>query len=87
MPRGSGLPFEPPSVRFWADHDSISPGDCTWLRWEVDRVREVYLDGAGVVGHDQRRVCPNTGTRYELRVVDRDGNATSETVEISVSAP
>ncbi|MFC2023664.1 glycosyltransferase family 39 protein [Chloroflexota bacterium] len=81
------VPYEPPSIRFWADDYTLNPGECTWLRWEVDRVREVYLDGEGVVGHDQRQVCPRTKSRYELQFVEMDGSVQAETVEIEVSAP
>jgi hypothetical protein len=53
----------------------------------VDNVREVYLDGEGVVGHDQRQVCPSVTTRYELKVVRLDTTETVHTVEIQVTAP
>jgi hypothetical protein len=81
------VPSEPGSIRFWADAKSITSGDCTRLRWQVDNVREVYLDGEGVVGHDQRQVCPSVTTRYELKVVRLDTTETVHTVEIQVTAP
>ena len=81
------MPSEPGSIRFWADAESITGGDCTWLRWQVDNVREVYLDGEGVVGHDQRQVCPTVTTRYELKVVRLDTTKTVQTVQIHVTTP
>ena len=81
------VPSQPGSIRFWADHDTLARGDCTWLRWQVDNVQEVYLDGEGVVGHDQRQVCPSTTTSYELKVIRLDGIETVQMVEIWVSTP
>jgi hypothetical protein len=81
------MPSEPGSIRFWADADSLASGDCTWLHWQVDNVREVYLDGEGVVGHDQRQVCPTVTTHYELRVVRLDTTETVQVIEVHVTAP
>jgi hypothetical protein len=81
------MPSEPGSIRFWADAESITGGDCTWLRWQVDNVREVYLNNEGVVGHDQRQVCPTVTTRYELKVVQLDTTETGQTIEIHVTTP
>ncbi|HSR34924.1 MAG TPA: glycosyltransferase family 39 protein [Anaerolineae bacterium] len=72
------------SIHFAAGADVLAPGSCTWLRWDVDNVREVYVDGEGVVGHDQRLVCPTAATIYELRVIHVDGSVTNKTVQIAV---
>jgi tetratricopeptide (TPR) repeat protein len=63
----------------------LEPGECTWLQWEVDYVREVYLEGKGVIGPGHRQVCPQTTTRFELEVIHRDGTVTWHTVEIEVA--
>lgn len=78
---------EPPSIRFWADETALNQAGCTLLHWEVENVREVYLDGEGIVGQGERQVCPNATTPYELKVVHRDGTVTLQVVEILVSAP
>ena len=80
-------PGELPDVGFWADEYALSGGNCTWLNWEVETVREVYLDGEGVVGHDRREVCPTETTTYHLDVVYLDGTESRSNVEIVVSAP
>ena len=80
-------PSIPGSIQFWADTETLAPGDCVWLRWQVDDVREVYLDGEGVVGHDQRQVCPSETTSYELKVVRLDDSETVRTVEVNVASP
>jgi hypothetical protein len=76
-----------PSIHFSADGESIHSGECTWLRWEVEHVREVYLDGEGVVGHGEREVCPTESTTYELEVIHADGASSRETIEIEVVSP
>jgi 4-amino-4-deoxy-L-arabinose transferase-like glycosyltransferase len=81
------VPNEPASIRFWSEEDELDPGGCTLLQWEVDHVREVYLQGEGVVGHGQSQICPRTTTRYELEVIHRDGTVTDHTVEIKVRGP
>jgi hypothetical protein len=80
-------PSTPASIRFWAEHEPLVRGDCTWLHWQVDNVREVYLDGQGVVGHGERQVCPLATTSYELKVVGLDGTETVQAVEVRVAVP
>lgn len=57
------------TVDFRADDLELAPGECTILRWDVENVKEVYLDDEGVVGHDRRQVCPKTTQTFTLRVV------------------
>jgi hypothetical protein len=96
--RGSGLPVPTPSVTasptappaaasidFRADRTTLKVGQCTTLRWDVESVREVYLDGEGVAGHATRQVCPSTTRTYVLHVVLSDGSATDRELTISVT--
>jgi hypothetical protein len=76
-----------PSITFSADDTSIAKGDCTRLRWEVEYVREVYLDGDGVVGQGYLEVCPTATTSYELLVIQMDGQAAVNRVEVEVTSP
>ena len=75
------------SVAFSADDAAIAEGDCTRLRWEVENVREVYLDGAGVVGLGDLEVCPTATTSYELEVIRLDGQTAVNQVEVEVTSP
>lgn len=75
------------SIRFWADEYTITSGACTRLRWEVDNVREVYLDDEGRIGHDKQKVCPTATRTYVLRVVHLDGTVTEHPLTINVVAP
>ena len=86
----AGPPNQPPpppnsSVNFTARPSSISPGQCSTLRWDVDGVREVYFEGAGVAGHDEKNQCPTQTTTYTLRVVFADGQARDYTATVTVA--
>lgn len=80
-------PSGTPSIHFWADTYTINKGDCTRLRWEVENVREVYLDDEGVVGHGKRKVCPTTTTTYVLKIVHTDSSITQQLLTIEVVTP
>jgi len=73
-------PTPMPDINFWADDTTLHPGQCTWVRWNVDYVLAVYFavwDGSpeqGVAGHDQRWVCPSVTTLYRLRIVTPSGD-------------
>jgi hypothetical protein len=57
-------------IQFWADDTTISAGQATFLRWHVEHVTAIYLNGDPVTGPDgSRRVQPATTTTYRLRVV------------------
>jgi hypothetical protein len=73
---GSGSPYQPriPAIEFSVDQDVIAPGDCTTLRWDVENVNGVYLDGQGVTGHGTRDVCPMQTTDYVLQVLTDSGD-------------
>jgi len=76
-----------PSIHFWSDESLVAQGNCTRLHWEVEHVREVYLDGEGVVGRGEREVCPAATRAYELEVILADGATTLQTIEIEVVSP
>ncbi len=80
------LPTPQVSISFTADRTDIAEGECTTLRWDVDNVTAVYLNGAGVVGHSTQSVCPTKTTTYVLRVVRRDGGTTEKSITISVTS-
>jgi hypothetical protein len=84
--RGAPLPTATPSppIYFFADRTALNAGECAFLRWDVENVRAVYLDGGPVTGHETRQVCPKSTTTYTLRVVLTDGSAIDQTVTITV---
>lgn len=61
-------PPQAPVVDFRADKTTLASGECTHLRWDVENVTAIFLNGEGVVGHDSRQVCPASTTDYVLHV-------------------
>lgn len=79
--------IQQPSIRFWSAEFSVAQGNCTRLHWEVEHVREVYLDGEGVLGRGEREVCPAATRAFELEVILAGGATTLQTIEIEVVSP
>ena len=81
-----------PVINFSASPDSLEkPGDCSTLRWSVDRASEVYLvqpngNQEGVVGEGERQVCPDKTSTYQLEVKAPGGDETVK-VTITVAPP
>jgi hypothetical protein len=75
-----------PAINFRADETVLTTGGCTTLRWDVENVNAVYLNDEGVVGHDSRRVCPNTTQTFTLRAATACGEQTHQ-VTINVPLP
>ncbi len=79
-----------PIVSFSATPDRVEkPGDCVTLSWYVERASEVYLihpngNQEGVIGQDERQVCPLETGVYGLKVYAPGGD---ETVAVQVSVP
>lgn len=80
-------PPPPPgaTVNFVANPTSIAQGQCSTLRWDVEGVREIYFEGVGVTGHEQRQQCPTRTTTYTLRVVFTDGSTQNYTQTVTVT--
>lgn len=70
---------------FRADQMTIRAGECTTLRWDVEGIREVYLDGHGQVGHASTLVCPTQAQTFTLKIVERDGREILHPLTITVS--
>ena len=75
LPIGTPTPTNTPTpdVSFRADATELITGSCTTLRWDVENVQEVYLEGQPQQGHGSRQVCPAQMQTYELRVVNAAG--------------
>ncbi len=74
-------------IYFATTDDSIRAGTCATLVWEVQGIREVYLDGQGVTGKGEREVCPSETRTYTLKIVHVDGRVEERSVEIEVRKP
>jgi hypothetical protein len=79
-----------PIISFSAMPDRVEkPGDCVTLHWQVERASEVYLvhpngNQEGVIGQDERQVCPLETSVYALKVYAPGGD---ETVEVEITVP
>lgn len=63
----------PMYIDFRADSPWVSPGQCTQLRWDVEGVRGVYLEGQGQPGHGSTEVCPQQTKTFVLHIVLNSG--------------
>jgi hypothetical protein len=77
-------PMPGPDPGFRAERTTITAGECTVLRWDVDGVRAVFLDGAGRPGHSSEIICPELSHTYTLQVVASDGRQASYALDIRV---
>ena len=75
----------PSAVAFRVDQTTLSTGDCTILRWDVDNVQQVYLEELPVAEHDQQQVCPIETTSYTLRVVYPNDTESTHSVTLTVT--
>jgi hypothetical protein len=73
VPTGTPTPINTPDISFRADATELVAGSCTTLRWDVEDVQGVYLDGLPHQGHGSQQVCPARTQTYELRVVNAAG--------------
>ena len=72
------------TISFSVNPETITAGQAATLKWDVEGVREVYLDGQGVTGHETRTVRPATTRTYTLHVVLRDGSTVDHQVMVTV---
>ncbi|MBI5653825.1 MAG: hypothetical protein HZC40_25750 [Chloroflexi bacterium] len=74
-----------PTISFVATPATIAAGQCSTLRWDVENVREVYFEGAGVSGHGEQQQCPAQTTTYALITILLDGSPRNTTATITVT--
>lgn len=72
-------------VNFRADSYTITAGERTTLRWDVECANAVYLDGQGVTGHEAREVRPDGTRTYILRVIKKDNTPEEHSITITVN--
>jgi gliding motility-associated-like protein len=81
----------PLQVTLVADQDTLCRNSCTWLRATVSggtpaNYRYTWTPGS-LSGAGPHRVCPNSTTRYILRVTDGVSIPASDTLDVVVLAP
>lgn len=76
-----------PIVHFWADQYTLSEHGCTGLSWNVQNVREVFLDGQATQGQGSKSVCPQPNQSYVLRVTDNAGHTIERHISFILGIP
>ncbi len=77
--------FTPSAVFFRADSESISRGNCTVLRWDVQNIRQLTLNNELITTNTNQEVCPDTTTTYTLTVDYYDERQTEHIVTVTVN--
>lgn len=77
----------PMYVDFRADSPWVIAGQCTTLRWDVEGVRAVYLNGRGQPGHGSVEVCPTQTQTFVLHVVLNSGYLDRAITVVVLPAP
>lgn len=62
----------------------LLPGDCLTVRWQVEGIREVYLNGAAQIGTGEQVVCLEAGTQPTLTVTLQDGSQREYQLAINI---
>jgi hypothetical protein len=71
-----------PGAQLWADRDTIKPGECTILYWQVPGAEQVRIVGPGfdpqsiLPGAGERETCPRENAAFRLRSPDGQDLAT-----------
>lgn len=78
--------FTPTAANFRADQMVVVRGQCTTLRWDVDNITAVYIDGQPTIGHSSQVICPTRSTTYILTVIHPDARQQTYSVTVTVSS-
>jgi hypothetical protein len=84
IPAPTATPVITTTISFWSDKGQVKSGNCTIIHWDVEGIKEVYFNSAGVTGHETREVCPTVDTTYNLHVVLLDNSTTDRYITIKV---
>lgn len=81
-------PLGTPIVIFAAEQKALQKGLCTFVRWNVRNVREVYYEDLPANGEGEREVCIDEEDRiFQLRVIFGDGSAQVYTTTVAYLEP
>ena len=83
----SVVPADQAILRFWADQYTLATNGCTVLSWNVQNVREVFLDDQPVTGQGSKSVCPQPNQLYTLRVTDNANASIERSIKFAVGDP
>jgi hypothetical protein len=60
-------------------------GESAILTWNVQCVKEVYVNNVGVPGQSKQKVTPNTSMVYTLKVVKTDNSTEEHTMAVALT--
>lgn len=86
-PTQPAVTFTPSAVFFRADSETVAIGSCTTLRWDVQNIRQLTLDGTLITIETSQQVCPTQTTTYTLLVTYYDDTQSEHKVTITTTAP
>lgn len=72
-----------PILQFFADRNSVAPGACTELTWEVQPDYVVTINGETVKNQGQMGICPAATSAYEM-IASKDGPQFQRIIEVMV---
>lgn len=82
------VPLGTPVIIFAADEPELKAGRCTFVRWNVRNVREVYYENLPMSGQGEREECIDDESQvYSLLVVFGDGSSQVYTTTITYLPP
>ena len=79
---------QPPVVKFSANPEAVSPGQCSTLTWSSQNVQKAEIDQevGAVAASGSKQVCPKETTPYTLTATGTGGTV-YETATVTVMAP
>jgi OOP family OmpA-OmpF porin len=79
---------QPPIVKFSANPEAISPGQCSTLTWSSQNVQKAEIDQevGAVAASGSKQVCPKETTPYVLTATGTGGTV-YETATVTVNPP
>ncbi len=81
-------PLGTPVVVFAPDSAALQKGQCTFVRWNVLNVREVYYENLPMNGRGEREECIDDADQlFTLLVIHADGSAQVYTTTVAYLAP
>ena len=61
----------------------VTPGGCTQIRWSVEGIKSIYIDGAGRIGWGEESYCPSAdASGPQIEITAQDGTNRTFLLEI-----
>ena len=81
--------FGSASISITADRAwTLLPGQCATVRWDLEGIQSLYVNGEGKVGHDEMEFCPTPGARnLVFAVTAATGQSRNFTITIQPDLP